>query len=83
MDSVMSHMLPPEIANDPEMRAMLGQVMQGMMSGQGGGAPDLSSLLGGGGGGGGLGGEDGEVSPEMMQAIEQMMGGGALGGLGE
>lgn len=78
MDSVMSHMLPPEIANDPEMRAMLGQVMQGMMSGQGGATPDLSSLLGGG-GGGGVGGEDGDISPEMMQAIEQMMGSGALG----
>ncbi len=84
MDSVMSRMLPPEIANDPAMRAMLGQVMQGMMSGGGGGGtPDLSSLLGGAGGGGAGGGGGEEVSPEMMQAIEQMMGGGALGGLGE
>jgi hypothetical protein len=77
MDSVMRQMLPPEIAQDPQMRAMMGQLMQGMMSGQGAG--DLDSLLGG-----GLGGEDGEgPSPEMMQAIEAMMGGGALGGLGE
>lgn len=77
MDSVMSHMLPPEIANDPQMRSMLGAMMQGMMGGGagGGGTPDLGSLLGGGGGG------DGEISPEMMQAIEQMMGGGGLGGL--
>lgn len=82
MDTVMGHMLPPEIAGDPQMRAMLGQLMQGMMGGEGGGTPDLGSLLGGG-GGGGLGGEDGEISPEMMQAIEQMMGGGSLGGLGE
>jgi hypothetical protein len=83
MDSVMAHMLPPEIAQDPQMRAMLGQLMQGMMGGGGGTPSDLGSLLGGGGGGGGGLGEDGEISPEMMQAIEQMMGGGALGGLDE
>ncbi len=80
MDSVMSQMLPPEIAADPQTRAMLGQLMQGMMGGEGGGTPDLGSLLGGGGGGDGDGEE---ISPEMIEAIEQMMGGGALGGLGE
>jgi hypothetical protein len=77
MDSVMSQMLPPEVAQDPQMRAMMSQLMEGMLSGQGGG--DLGSILGGLGGGGG----DGEMSPEMMQAIEGMMGTGALGGLGE
>ena len=73
----MSQMLPPEIAADPQTRAMLGQLMQGMMGGEGGGTPDLRSLLGG------AGGDGEEISPEMIEAIEQMMGGGALGGLGE
>lgn len=75
MDGMMQQMLPPEIAADPQMRAMMGQLMQSMMGGGGGGA-DLGSLLGGSGGG-----EGGSLSPEMMEAIEQMLGGGALGGL--
>ncbi len=73
MDSVMARMLPPEIANDPQMRAMLGQVMQGMMGGGGGMPSDLGSMMGGSGGGDGE-----EMSPEMLEAVQQLMGGGGI-----
>jgi hypothetical protein len=77
-DTLLRGMLPPEMANDPQVRAMLGPLVQQMLGGGGGGG--LPQMLGGGGSGGlgglGGGGEDGEgISPEMLQQLEQMMGG--------
>ncbi len=74
-DTLLAGMLPPEIAENPEMRAMLGPLLQGMLGGDGGGGGGggLAGLLGGGGGGD-------DISPEMLQQIEQLMGGGGMGG---
>jgi hypothetical protein len=80
---MMGSMLPPELGEvmrDPAMRAMMEQVMRGLLQGGageggagGGGAGDLPGGLGG-----LLGGAAGGGSPEdalrMMRELEQMMG---------
>ncbi len=56
------------MAESPEVRAMLAPLLSGMLGG--GRGSDLSDVLGG----------SGEISPEMMRQLEQMMSGGGLDG---
>ena len=60
-DTLIAGMLPPEMANDPAMRAMLGPMIQAMLGGGGGGG--IEDMLGGG----------EEITPEQQRALEQLM----------